>query len=154
MDELKHDYLDAGILATPLKELGIKENYHSGNVCTKFCTVTTKVITDCIGMDNDEDIRESGNDGVEVNLADPRESQECATACKMTKCEKDLAQENEKMDKCTECDTAKIMKNELSFHEDEMRMNSKKLQCPLKIPGMSENSDGNENKRNSCGVRE
>ena len=57
-------------------------------------------------------------------------------------CEKDFAEENEKMDEFTECGMVKITNNELSFHEDEMRKNAKKLQCPLKIPGMLECENG------------
>ena len=41
------------------------------------------------------------------------------TTNKMTKCEKDLAQENEKMDEHAKHDMVKVTKNKLDFHEDE-----------------------------------
>ena len=99
------------------------------------------------------------NDGVKVNLAELREPEEDVTMHKMTKYRKDLAQENEKMDDHEECDMVKTTKNESGFHEDEMRTNARKLQCPQKIPGMLEyeKSAGGttmKTKRNSCCVGE
>ena len=45
------------------------------------------------------------------------------------------------MDEHAKCDMVKITNDESGFREDEMRTNAKKLQCPLKIPGMSESEN-------------
>ena len=54
-------------------------------------TMAIKGITDCVKMESDEDTRESVNDGVEVNLAKPREPEEDMITHKMTRCKKVLA---------------------------------------------------------------
>ena len=50
------------------------------------------------------------NDRVKVSLTEPREPMKDVTVHKMKKCKKDLAQENEKMDKRKVCDKLETVK--------------------------------------------
>ena len=56
-----------------IEELGIDVHCHGDKRQATFCNKTSEAIADCVSGEHNKDMRDSVNDGVEVNLTEPRE---------------------------------------------------------------------------------
>ena len=82
-----------------MEELGNNVHCYGNKRQAKFHTKMTKCIADHVRRECNKDMRKSVNDGMELNLVEPTEPEGKETTCEMKKCEKDLAQHHEKLDK-------------------------------------------------------